>query len=71
MVGQARQKGSAVRLRRVESPSGGSVRISGMFMTLLTNVLWMFFLLLVCVLFYADTASYRQELESIDIPEAE
>lgn len=42
-----------------------------MFMTLLTNALWMFFLLLVCVLFYADTASYRQELESIDIPEAE
>ena len=42
-----------------------------MFMTLLTNGLWMLFLLIVCILFFAGTDAYRSELESIDVPDAD
>lgn len=42
-----------------------------MFMTLLANGLWMFFLLIFGVLLVGGAAAYREELESIDIPDAE
>lgn len=42
-----------------------------MFMTLLVNVLWMLFLLLIAILYFANAKSYRAELENIQIPDAE
>ncbi|MDP6479215.1 MAG: hypothetical protein QGI75_04160 [Phycisphaerales bacterium] len=42
-----------------------------MFMTLLANVLWMLFLLLIAVLYFANAKSYHAELENIHIPDAE
>jgi|GEM_PF-5778172 hypothetical protein len=53
-------------------PGGGGWYPSGlMFMTLLVNVLWMLFLLLIAVLYFANAKSYRAELENIHIPDAE
>jgi len=42
-----------------------------MMMTLLANVLWMLFMLLFAVLCFRNTSSYRDSLDSIDIPDAD
>jgi hypothetical protein len=42
-----------------------------MFMTLLGNILWMGFLLLVAILYFANARSYRAELDRTRIPDAE
>jgi hypothetical protein len=51
--------------------SGGCYPAHPMFMTLLANVLWMLFLLLIAVLYFANAKSYHAELENIHIPDAE
>ncbi len=42
-----------------------------MIMTLLPNVLWMLFMLLFAGLCFGNSSSYRESLDSIDIPDAD
>ncbi|MDG2478166.1 MAG: hypothetical protein P8M32_09805 [Phycisphaerales bacterium] len=42
-----------------------------MFMTLLVNIIWMAFLFITAILYFVNAKSYRAELESIRIPDAE